>query len=503
MTSAHAQPEPGPAGLSSEWTASSSRLLLPVLVSVGLLISLISSLGAPLIPTIARTYDVSESAAQWSLTITLMAGAVSTPLLTRLGDGRHRRSILVGTLALAALGAVLAAVSTDFACLLVGRALQGTANGLLPIAMSIARDHLPPERVRRAVATLSITAAVGVGLGYPITGLIAKYLDFRAGYWFAAIFGAAAVVLAAVVVPADEGRSSSRVDPRGAFLLVVGFGAVLLAMSEGEPWGWDSGRVLGLFAGGIVLLAAWAWQELRSAHPVVDLRLMANRAVLAGNVTGLLAGIGMYLLLALVVRFVQTPESAGYGFGASVVVAGLVLIPFSAMTAVSSRIALRIEQWLGFRPVIPLGCLAFVASLMVFRFERAHLWELYLVMGLAGLGVGCAFAALPRLVLRSVPAAQTSSALGANQVVRFVGFAIGSALSATILDAYTHAPSLLPTAAGYDTAAVVGAGVWALAGAAAYLLPGRSFAAHAPAPAGARREALGLTVAVPEARRSQ
>lgn len=448
------------------------RLLLPVLTLVGLLISLIGSVGAPLVPTLARSYHISESTAQWSLTITLMSGAVSTPLLTRLGDGPHRRAVLFAGLMAAVVGGALAAIPGSFALLVVGRALQGAANGLLPIAMSIVRDHLPAERARRAVAVLSVTAAAGVGLGYPVTGLIAKYLSFHIGYIMVAGFAALAAALAAVVVPSDSDRPRRRIDPRGAVLLVVGFGAFMLALSEGVAWGWASVRVLGLFAAALVLLTGWVWQERRTAHPVVDLRIMGDRAVLAGNLTAVLAGIGMYLLLSLVVRFVQTPRSSGYGLGETVLVAGFVLIPFSVLSVVSSRVAARIEDWLGFRPVIPIGCIVFVTAMLAFRFARGSLWEVCLVMGIAGLGSGCVFAAMPRLILRSVPAAQSSSALGVNQVMRFIGFSIGSALSATILSAFTHGGLGLPRVGGYDIAALTGAGVWLTAGIVAYVVPG-------------------------------
>ena len=82
---------------------------------------------------------------------------------------------------------MVAAVSDNFAELLIGRGLQGVGLGILPVAMAIARRHLPAEKARRTIATLSVTTAIGVGLGYPVTGLIAQAWDFRAAYWFGAI----------------------------------------------------------------------------------------------------------------------------------------------------------------------------------------------------------------------------------------------------------------------------------------------------------------------------
>src|SRR5690349_13712678 len=149
-----------------------ARAFVPSLLAIGLVVSVISSLGAPLIPTIAQDLHASLSATQWSLTATLLVGAVASPVVGRLGDGRHRRTVLLACLALVALGGAVAALATSLPPLLAGRALQGIGLALLPLTMAAARDHLPAGRAGATIATLSVTAAVGVGLGYPITGFI-------------------------------------------------------------------------------------------------------------------------------------------------------------------------------------------------------------------------------------------------------------------------------------------------------------------------------------------
>jgi MFS family permease len=319
------------------------RLLVPVLVGTALLISIISSLGAPLIPSIAAAYGISVGAAQWSLTITLLSGAVTAPLVSRLGDGSHRRAVILGTLTSCTLGSLLAAVPATFPCFLIGRALQGTAIGLIPVGMSVIRDHLPRERRRRAVSTLSVSASAGVGLGYPLTGLISKGFGFRAGYWLACGLGCLALAAVAFAVPESKHRSPVRIDLLGGVLMVGGLGLLLLAVSQAEHWGWASPAFLGATVVSAVLLTWRVKHELGSAAPVVDLRLMRTPAVLATNLSGLFAGIGMYLLLALVIRYVQTPTSAGYGFGSSVLVTGFILVPFSVFSVASSPVTALVK----------------------------------------------------------------------------------------------------------------------------------------------------------------
>src|ERR1700761_2991029 len=153
------------------------RLLVPTLVLSGSLMAVVSSLGAPLIPTLAQADGVSLSTGEWILTITLLTGALATPVMGRLADGPRQRAVILVALAAVLVGCVVSAVSSGFTVLLIGRALQGVGLGLLPVAMATARRNLPPVQARRTIATLSVTTAIGAGLGYPVTGLIAQVLD--------------------------------------------------------------------------------------------------------------------------------------------------------------------------------------------------------------------------------------------------------------------------------------------------------------------------------------
>jgi MFS family permease len=141
------------------------RALVPVLLFVGTVVAVISSLGAPLVPAIARTMGTSLPDAQWSLTVTLVVGAVATPVVGRLGDGRHRRTVILGVLAVVTLGGALAALPLGLGWLVAGRGLQGFGLGLTPLAIATARDALEGRRAASTIAALSITVVAGVGLG--------------------------------------------------------------------------------------------------------------------------------------------------------------------------------------------------------------------------------------------------------------------------------------------------------------------------------------------------
>jgi MFS family permease len=155
-----------------------SRALVPTLVLVVAITAVVSSLGAPLVPSVAEIYDVPVTTAQWSLTAALLSGAVSTPVMGRFATGRLRRPTILFGLGVVTLGAAVSALSValcpSLELLVAGRALQGVGMALLPLAMAVARDQLVGEHMERTMAVLSVAAVAGAGLGYPITALVAQ-----------------------------------------------------------------------------------------------------------------------------------------------------------------------------------------------------------------------------------------------------------------------------------------------------------------------------------------
>ena len=456
------------------------RGLVPTLVFIGLVVAILSSLGAPLVPDLARAHHVSVLSAQWTLTIAFLASAMATPSMGRVGDGPGRRAMILAGLAVVTGGCVLAAVPAGFAMLLLGRALQGVGLGLTPLTIATARDALPAQRAGATVAMLSLTTVAGVGLGYPLTGFIVQVGGLNSAFWFGAGMSATAFVAAFFMVPSSTGQRAGR-DVAGAVLLAAALAALLLAISEGPVWGWSSAAIVSLLGLAVVLVVGWVVTELRAAHPLVQLRLLRSRALQTADVTAVLAGIGMYLLISVVTRFMQTPRSSGYGLGSSVLTAGVVLVPFSAASLLASRLAAWLLQRLSPQRVLQLSCAPMVAALLLFAYARGGgVMILLLVMGVAGIGVGCIFAVMPRLIVNAVPAGETGSAVSFNQVARLVGYAAGSALSAIVLEAATPGRGALPDDHGYTVAGLVGALLWVLTAAVAFVVPARGAPAAAP-----------------------
>ncbi len=446
---AEREPEPG----------EPPRALVPALVFIALVGAAIGSLGAPLVPSVATAEGVSFSAAQWTLTITLLVGAVSTPLLGRLGDGPRRREVVLVTLAVATTGGLLTALPLGFASLLFGRALQGVALGLTPLTIAVARDTFDGPLRRSAVSLLSVTTVAGVGIGYPTAGIITHYAGLRAAYATGAVVTALALLTAAFLVPPSRPRPSRRLDVLGAALLGACLSGLVFAVSNAADTTITPATLLAVVAASLCTGVLWIRHELRVVYPLVDVRLIRNRFVLAAGLTVLLGGASIYMLSSLIIRLVQTPTATGYGYGSTVIVAGSMLIPMSVLSFAASRFTPALTRYLTPATCLPLGCAFLLAASVIFATTRSHLWELYAVMALSGFGIGIVFAAVPGLIIRAVPASETGSALGFNQVLRTIGFAFGSALSALILQSRTPDGHALPTADGYTTAAAAAGGL--------------------------------------------
>ena len=258
-------------------------------------------------------------------------------------------------------------------------------------------------------------------------------------------------VAAWAFVPASPVRTAGRIDLRAAVLLSAWLVCLLLAISQGSTWGWTSGRVLGLLAGAAVTVALWVRTEVRSDEPLIDMRMMRLPAVWTTNVVSLLFGVGMYSLFAFLPQFLQTPESAGYGFGATVTESGLLMLPQSVATFVAGLLSGRLAARHGSKRVLIAGTGLYAACLLSLTLLHEQLWMVLVTTLLMGLAFGLAFAAMSNLVVESVPMSQTGVASGMNANIRTVGGAIGGAVLASVVTAGARADGL-PVEAGYTTA---------------------------------------------------
>jgi EmrB/QacA subfamily drug resistance transporter len=432
----------------------------------------------PAIPELMRVLHTDASGVTWTLTGYLVAAAVFTPLVGRLGDIYGKRRLLVIALAAFAAGSVLSALTSNLWVVVAGRVVQGVGGGIFPLCFGIIRDEFPRERVGRSVGLMSAIAGIGGGLGLILGGVLVDYVSYHWIFWLGAVMGAAAALGAALYVPESPVRTPARVDLRGALVLAVGLVLPLVAISQAHDQGWGSARTLGLIGGGLVVLALWVVLQRHTDEPLADISALAKPPVLITNIATLLVGFGMFGSFILIPTLAEAPESTGYGFGVDATHAGLLLLPGSLAMLVLGPVSGIIGGRVGNK--VPLAIGGFVTAAGLALMAVAHGGQLEIVgfgILMSG-GIGLAFAAMPNLIMEAVPPHQTGEATGFNALVRSVGASLGSQVSATVLAG--SAVAGVPRDAGFTHSFAVAAVVAGFAGVVALLIPRAARPAHAP-----------------------
>jgi EmrB/QacA subfamily drug resistance transporter len=445
--------------------------VLGALLLAALAFALSQTMVAPALPHITTEFHTVSSTSAWVLTGYLLSASVCTPLAGKLGDLFGKGRVLTFVLAIFSVGSIVCATAGSIEQLIAGRLIQGVAGGVFPLAFGIINDELPAERRAAGIGLVSAMFGIGGGIGMPLSGVIVDHAHMSWLFW-TGLIAVPAAIAAWTLVPPSPTRERTRVDWPGAALLSLGLVGVLLGITKANTWGWGSAQVIGLLAAGVALLGLFARFELRTRDPLIDMRVFAERPVLATNATGFLIGVAMFGSFLLIPAFAQTPKSSGYGFGMSVTQAGLVMLPSAAMMLFAGPLGGKLGSRIGFRAVLALGTMLCAASFGTLAFAHQHVWEFLFSGVLMGVGISFAFASMANLIVASVDRSEVGIATGINTVTRTIGGAFGAALIAALLAADTipGTPGI-PTETAYTEAFAVSTIGATLALAAALAIP--------------------------------
>lgn len=432
-------------------------LTLLALGGAGLVVSLQQTLVLPLLPRLQQAFGTSVTSVTWVFTATLLAGAVATPLLSRFGDMYGKKRMVMVTMALLVAGSVVCALSDSLGVLIAGRALQGAASAVIPLAIGMIRDTFPRERVMASIGIVSATLGVGGSAGMLVTGVIAdRTSSYHPVFWISAGMGLLALVLVLAFTSSTGTRAGGRPDVAGALLLAGLLVTLLLGISQGNTWGWTDGRTLGLFAAAVVLITTWVLVEQRVREPLVQLRLLSGPRSLSANLASVLLGFSMFAGFTLVSNLIQTPSAvAGYGLSGEVIDVGLYLLPSTVTMLAFSVLAGRFEARLGAAFTLAVGATFAAVAYVWLAVRHDTPLDVMIFSGVQGIGFGIAYAALGTIAVEHVPMSQSGIASGINSLVRTAGGSIASAATAAILTSQLIANTSIPQIDGYVLSFVI------------------------------------------------
>jgi EmrB/QacA subfamily drug resistance transporter len=429
-------------------------------------------------PDIQRDFaGTSDASLSWVLNAYAIVYAALLVPLGRLADlvGR-KRVFLSGLIAFCAASALCAAAPSAGA-LVAARVLQAAgAAAITPTSLALLLPEFPPERRAVGVAAWAATGAVAGAAGPPLGGLLVQ----ASWHWIFLVnlpVGLAAAIAGLRVL--REQRDTEPVealpDLAGAVVLVAGVGALTAAIVEGPSWGWSSGRVVGLLAAAVVLLALFLRRSARHAVPVVELSLLRVRSFASATTAALLFFAGFAAMLLSSVLFLTRV------WGESALTAGLMVSPGPLMAATFAVPAGVLAARLGQRAVLLPGTIAFALG-MVWWLTQAGTTPDYAGaflpgMIIGGAGVGLTIPTLSSAAAASLPPARFATGTGVFGMARQLGSALGVAVLVAILG--TPAPADTLPAFRHGWVFIIGV---ALAAAAVGSAMGR---VRAPEPEGA------------------
>jgi MFS family permease len=472
---AQGRPDGGQAGAISGALGGSGLLgpagVFTVLALGALDLGLEQSIVLPALPVIAVEQQATPDSVTWLVTGYLLAQAVALPLFARLGDLLGRRRLVVASLTAFAAGSLICAHAGSLAGLVAGRVVQGVGAAVAVLGVGIIRDHLAPRAMPVAVGVLVAGAGAGYAVGLVVGGWLVDRASVAAIFWF--LFGVAAALLLAVIalVPRSGSRARGPVDWMGAGVLAAGAATLLLGVSKGNDWGWSSGRTVSLLCLGVGLLVAFCVLELRIAHPLVDVRLMARRTLASANLAALAVGFGLFIAGVTIPQLASLPPATGYGLGLTATETGLLLLPGALAILAFGALGGRLVPVLGPRAVVGIGAACGTLAYAALAVWHDGVTAVAAANGLLGAGVGLSVAAIATLVVTSVEPSATSGSVGVNALIRTIGAALGAQMAAAIVTAAGLVQGLAPEESGFTEAFVLGAAASAAAVLAATLLP--------------------------------
>ncbi|GGV78285.1 MFS transporter [Streptomyces gelaticus] len=447
--------------------------VVPVLAFAGITVAVMQTLLVPVIKDLPALLHTDPSNATWVMTATLLAGAVATPIMGRLGDLYGKRKMLLSSLAVMVAGSLICAFTDELVVMIVGRALQGFAMGAIPLGIGIMRDELPRERLGSAMALMSSSIGVGGGLALPASALVAQHSDWHTLFFGAAGLGVLSMALTVLAVPETTLRAPGRFDLVGALGLSLGLVCLLLPITKGSDWGWTSGSTLGLIAASLAILVLWGLFELRSPAPLVDLRTTARREVLLTNLASIMVGVAFYAVSLVLPQLLQLPTSTGYGLGQSMVVAGLCVAPLGVTMMLVAPLYARLSARRGPKVSLMLGMLVIAIGYGAGLGLMSAPWQTVVIAVLLGAGIGLAYSSLPALIIGAVDPSETGAANGLNTLMRSIGTSVSSAVIGMVLaNTSVHTGGVpLPSMEGFRISFLIATGAVVIGLVLASLLP--------------------------------
>jgi EmrB/QacA subfamily drug resistance transporter len=391
------------------------------------------------LPTIERYFDVSSTAAQWTITAYLLAAAAGVAAAGRIADIFGRRRVFLVGVGTFMVSSMLCGLAVTDWWLIGARVLQGGGAALMgPAAVALITTSFPPERRGRALGTIAAVASIALALGPLVGGTIVEGLGWRWIFFLNVPVAALVIMLVHAVATESRDEAVRRVDVRGVVLLTAGLCALVLGLAESPAWGFGSVRTIGLIAGAACCLIAFALVEARVDEPLIHLRVLRHPHVLVASTVGLCNQFVVIALAVFAITYFQV------SFGLSPLEAGLLFLPTVLPQAATARLAGRLADTSG--PAIPIvaGMATMAIAMVGVSYGAEHHSYLAMIPPMVAFGIGIALVVTPTRVAAQAAVGEEHQGVVAGVMSTFnrLGAVLGVALVGALIVSLQHSRTI-------------------------------------------------------------
>lgn len=382
------------------------------------------------LPSLSRQFNVVGTSIDAVVVGYLVSLAIIIPASGWLGDRFGTKRIFLSALVLFTVASALCGAATSLPMLIGFRILQGIGGGALtPVGTAILyRTFSPSERVQVS-RILNIPIVLAPASGPVLGGLLIDKLSWHWVFFVNVPIGIAAFLFGLFFLNEHIERTTRSFDLPGFLLAGIGLALTMYALSEGSSYGWTSFDILACLGIGLICLTIFVFVELRSTHPILDLRLFSNRVFRTGNLVSFFSTAGFLGLLYVVPLFLQQAR------GVSALESGLTTFPEAIGVLVATQIATRLYPGVGPRRLIAGGLsgVAVFMCLMCFMGQDTTLWLMRALMFLTGAGMAFSFTSVQAASFSTITSAQTGQASALFNAQRQIGASLGVALLSSVI----------------------------------------------------------------------
>jgi EmrB/QacA subfamily drug resistance transporter len=389
------------------------------------------------LPTIAGEMHASLAEVEWTLIAYTLALTGLVPFFGRISDVLGRKRLFIIGVLVFATASLLAAFSQSILWLIGARLIQAFGGALITSnVLAIITDTFPAGKRGVAMGVQAILVSGGAAIGPTLGGFLVTHFGWEWVFLVNVPIGIIAAILAILILPPlQSNRTMEPIDWLGAGLLLSGAGTLLLGITKGPDWGWESFTVIGLVIAGLVILSLFILRERKTRFPLVDLSLFRIREFAAGQTAGAFATIAMATIMLLFPFYWQGIR--GYSAQST----GLLMLPLPATLMLVAPISGRLSDKIGARGLTTGGLGVVMLSLFLLSQVTADMavWHVLWRLMVFGVGLGMFMAPNNNSVMSAAPAVKRGIASGLMGLFRYTGQSLGIAFGGTVFAAFATA----------------------------------------------------------------